>query len=299
MKKFLITGGCGFVGSHMAEKLVNDGHDVTIIDDLTTGKKENIQSISDKVKLFHGDIRNVDLMKECIKNQDGVFHFAAKASVPESFQNPEEYYDVNVRGTQNVFQKAMEEGIKVVYASSSSVYGNQNKMPIKENFPFNPINPYAKTKVDCEKLASTFAQKKLQVIGMRFFNIFGERQSMNYAGVITLFLDRIRKNLPPKINGDGSQIRDFVFVKDIVEANYMAMESNVSHEFFNVGTGYSTSILELANTVIEISKLDISPEFSEPLQGDIKESIADVELITKKIGWNPKVFLKEWLMTKI
>ncbi len=299
MKKFLITGGCGFVGSHMAEKLVENGDSVTIIDDFTTGKKENISKILNKVELIHGDIRDVDVIKKIIKNKDGVFHFAAKASVPESFQKPEEYHDVNVKGTQNIFQNAFEQGIKVVYASSSSVYGNQSIMPIKENFPYNPINPYAKTKVDCEKLALEYAQKKLEVIGMRFFNIFGERQSINYAGVITLFLDRIKKNLPPKINGNGTQIRDFIFVKDIVDANYKAMQSDVSHEFFNVGTGNETSILQLAKMVIEISKLDSSPEFGESLPGDIEKSIADVVLIKEKIGWESKVSLKEWLMTKI
>jgi len=287
------------VGSHMAEKLVEKGYSITIIDNLTTGKKENISKILDKVELIQGDIRDDEIVKKNIKDKDGIFHFAAKASVPESFQNPEEYYNVNVKGTENIFQNALQQGIKVVYASSSSVYGNQSKMPIKENSPFNPINPYAKTKVDCEKLAIEYAQKKLEVIGMRFFNIFGERQSINYAGVITLFLDRIKKNLPPKINGDGSQIRDFIFVNDIVDANLMAMQSNVSHEFFNVGTGNQISILKLAEMVIEISKLDISPEFCEPLTGDIEESIADIGLINEKLGWESKVSLKEWLVTKI
>ena len=299
MKNFLITGGCGFVGSHMTEKLVNEGHSVTIIDDLTTGKKENIADLLDKVELIHGDIRDFDLVKNCTKNKDGIFHFAAKASVLESFHNPAEYFDVNVKGTKNIFQNALEEGIKVVYASSSSVYGNQTKMPIQEDFAYNPINPYAETKVDCEKLAIEYAKKKLEVIGMRFFNIFGERQSMNYAGVITLFLDRIKNKLHPKINGTGSQIRDFIFVKDVVEANFMAMQSDVNHEFFNVGTGQQTSILKLAEMIIEISKLDLSPEFQEGLPGDIKESIANIELIRKKIGWNPKTSLKEWLVTKI
>jgi UDP-glucose 4-epimerase len=299
MKKFLVTGGCGFVGSHMTEKLVENGDSVTIIDDFTTGKKENISKMLDDVELIQGDIRDCDLIKKNMKNKDGVFHFAAKASVPESFQEPDEYYDVNVKGTQNIFQNALEQRIKVVYASSSSVYGNQLIIPIKENASFNPINPYAKTKVDCEKLAVEYAQKKLEVIGMRFFNIFGERQSMNYAGVITLFLDRIKKNLPPKINGNGSQIRDFVFVKDVIDANFMAMHSNVSNGFFNVGTGNQTSILELAEMIIKISKLDVRPKFCEPLKGDIEESIADVELINEKIGWKSKISLKKWLMTKI
>ena len=299
MKKFLITGGAGFVGSHLSEELIKKGESVTILDDLNTGKMSNLEKIKDKVNFVKGDIRDQNLLKEIFKDKDGIFHLAARASVQESFIKPEEYQDVNVKGTENVFKQAKEYGIKVVYASSSSVYGNPIEIPIKEDASQNPINPYAQTKVDKEKLAEEFAQKGLKVIGMRYFNIFGERQSKEYAGVVKLFLERIENKLPPKINGDGLQARDFVYVKDVVNANIMAMESNIDHAFFNVGTNSNISVLELANTMIKAKKLDIEPIFGPPLEGDVKITIADINLIKKSLNWNPTITIQEWLKQKI
>jgi len=299
MKNFLITGGAGFVGSHLAEELIKRGYTVTILDDLNTGKINNFEKIKDKINFIKGDIRDRVLLKNICKEKDGIFHQAAITSVQESFIKPEEYQDVNVKGTENIFTQAKEYGIKVVYASSSSVYGNPIELPIKEKSSMNPINPYAQTKVDKEKLAEKFAESGLKVIGMRYFNIFGERQSKEYAGVVNVFLERIQNKLPPKINGDGLQARDFVFVGDVVRANIMAMESNIDHAFFNVGTNTSTSVLELANIIIKAANLDIKPIFGPPLEGDIKMSIADISLIEKSLGWHPTISIQEWLEQKI
>jgi UDP-glucose 4-epimerase len=299
MKKFLITGGAGFVGSHLAEELVKRGDSVTILDDLNTGKILNLESIKEKINFVNGDIRDVDLLKDICKEKDGIFHQAARASVQESFIKSDEYIDVNVKGTENIFKQAIEYETKVVYASSSSVYGNPIKIPIKEDAQLNPINPYAQTKVDKEKLAVEYAQKGLKVIGMRYFNIFGERQSKEYAGVVKLFLECIQDKLPPKINGDGLQARDFVFVGDVVNANIMAMESDVDHAFFNVGTNTNISVVELAHVMIKAANLDIKPIFSAALKGDVKITIADINLIKKSLGWHPTITIEEWLKQKI
>ncbi len=299
MKNFLITGGAGFVGSHLAEELIKKGNLVTILDDLNTGKMSNLEKIKDKIKFVQGDIRDKNTLKEIMKGKDGVFHQAARASVQESFEKPEEYHDVNVNGTENIFAQAKEYGIKVVYASSSSIYGNPIELPIKENASKNPINPYAETKVEKEKLAEKYAKMGLNVIGMRYFNIFGERQSKEYAGVVKLFLENIQNKIPPKINGDGSQARDFVYVGDVVKANIMAMESNVDHEFFNVGTNSNISVLELANIMIKASNLSIEPIFGPSLEGDVKITIADISLIEKLLEWHPTITIQEWLQEKI
>ena len=299
MKNFLITGGAGFVGSHLAEQLIKNGHCVTILDDLNTGNIKNLEKIKEKINFVEGDVRDKLLLQEICKKKDGIFHLAARASVQESFIKFEEYQDVNVNGTENIFRQAHEYGIKVVYASSSSVYGNPTELPIKENSSMNPINPYAQTKVDKENLATEYAKKGLQVIGMRYFNIFGERQSKEYAGVIKLFLECIQNKLPPKINGDGTQARDFVFVGDVVNANILAMESDIDHAFFNVGTNTQISILEIAQLMITSANLDLKPIFGPELKGDVNLTIANIDLIKKSLNWNSTITIQEWLKQKI
>jgi len=295
MKNFLITGGAGFVGSHLAEELIRKGNSVTILDDLNTGKMTNLEKIKDKINFIKGDVRDHILLKDICRDKDGIFHQAARASVQESFIKPEEYQDVNVKGTKNIFTQAKEYGIKVVYASSSSVYGNPEELPIKEDSPKNPINPYAQTKLDKEKLAIKFAREGLKVIGLRYLNIFGEGQSKEYAGVIKLFLERIQQKLPPKINGDGLQARDFVYVGDVVTANILSMESDINHTFFNVGTGTKISILEIAKIMIKYSGLNLEPIFGPPLKGDVNITLADISHIQNKLNWKPTIFLEEWL----
>ena len=189
--------------------------------------------------------------------------------------------------------------MKVVYASSSSIYGNPTELPIKENAVKNPINPYAKTKVDKEDLAEKYGKLGVSVIGLRYFNVYGERQSSNYAGVIKKFIENIQNNKPPKINGDGSQERDFVHVEDVVRANVMAMESDVKHVFINIGTGTSVSVLELANIMLNSSGLSIKPIYGPVLDGDVNATRADISLARNLLNWEPKIKLNEWLNNKL
>jgi UDP-glucose 4-epimerase len=299
MKKFLVTGGAGFIGSHLVKKLVESNCQITVLDDLNTGKKSNIENLFEKINFVHGDIRDKDLVDKLSKEQDGIFHLAARASVQESFEKPKEYHDVNVVGTENIFDVGKKYGLKVVFSSSSSVYGNPESIPIKEDSSKNPINPYAVTKLEKEKLATKFSLDGLKVIGLRYLNVFGEGQSSQYAGVIKLFLERIEKKLPPKINGDGSQSRDFVFVNDVVNANILAMKSDVKYGFFNVGSGTTISVIDIAKLMLKISKLDLQPIFNPPLPGDVKITLADITEIKKQLGWQPSVFLEDWLKQKI
>ena len=296
--KILVTGGAGFIGSHIAEYLVQRGDDVTVLDNLITGSKENLTKISDKINFVNGDIRDHKLLEKLVSDTTGVFHEAALASVQQSFSMKDEYIDVNVAGTENIFKLAKEYGFKIVYASSSSVYGNPKKIPVKEDDERKPINPYAKTKLDGEDLAKKYSEIGVKVIGLRYFNVFGKRQSKEYAGVIKLFLQRIQQKKSPKINGDGLQTRDFVHIDDVVKANVLAMDSDINHRFLNVGSGLSTSVLDLANLIIEASGLSLESIHGPELSGDVRATQADIKLIRKLLNWEPKMKLDDWL-TKI
>ncbi len=293
--KILVTGGAGFIGSHIVEYLVQRGNNVIVLDNLSNGKMQNMSKVSDDINFVNGDVRDYNLVEQLVKDVDGVFHEAALVSVPESFKMQNEYFDVNVNGTENILKLAKEYGFKIVYASSSSVYGNPKSVPIKEDDDRNPLNPYAKTKLEDELLAEKYSEMGVHVIGLRYFNIFGRRQSKEYAGVIKLFLKKIQQNKSPIINGDGSQTRDFVYVEDVVKANILAMDSNIKYKFLNVGTGFSISILDLANACIEASGLSLKPVHGPQLPGDILDSKADLELIKKSLGWKPKTKLEDWL----
>ncbi len=293
--KILVTGGAGFIGSHIAEYLIQHGDDVTILDNLNTGKLDNLVKINDKINFVNGDIRDYKVLEKLVNDTDGVFHEAALASVQQSFSMKDEYFDVNVTGTENILKLAKEYGFKIVYASSSSVYGNPTKIPIKEDDDRKPINPYAQTKLDSEYLAKKYSESGVSVVGLRYFNVFGHRQSNEYAGVIKLFLEKIKQEIPPKINGDGLQTRDFVHIGDVVRANILAMESNTKDGFFNVGTGHSISILDLANLVISASGLSLEPIHGQELSGDVRATQADTALIRKLLKWEPKMRLDYWL----
>jgi len=293
--KYVVTGGAGFIGSHITKKIVERGDVVTVIDNMNTGKKKNLESVIDKINFVKGDILDMDLLEDITKDADGVFHQAALASVQDSFDEPDKYHNVNVNGTENILKLSKKYGFKVVYASSSSVYGNPIRIPIKESDGKNPINPYAETKLKKEELAIKYSKMGVSVIGLRYFNVFGKGQSKEYAGVLKLFLECIRDKLPPKINGDGTQFRDFVHVSDVVDANIMSMNSNITHEFFNVGTNTTITILDLAKTIIECSGLNIEPIFGPALDGDVHQTKANIDLIKKKIGWEPSVMLVDWV----
>ena len=293
--RYVVTGGAGFIGSHITEKLVERSDIVTVIDNMNTGKEKNLESVKGKINFIKADILDVDLLEDVTKDVDGVFHQAALASVQDSFDKPDEYHNVNVNGTKNILKLSKKYGFKVVYASSSSVYGNPTRIPIKESDEKNPINPYAETKLKKEELAIRYSEMGVKVIGLRYFNVFGKGQSKEYAGVLKLFLERIRDELSPKINGDGTQFRDFVHVSDVVNANIMSMDSDVAYGFFNVGTNTSITILDVAKTIIEYSGLDIEPTFGPALNGDVHGTVANIDLIKKEIGWKPTIMLVDWI----
>ncbi len=283
----------------LSEVIVQRGDSVTVVDNLNTGKIENLKSVFKKINFAQIDIRDFKVLKNLMENIDGIFHQAAMASVQDSFRIPEKFHDVNVNGTENIFKIAKEFGIKVVYASSSSVYGDTSILPTTESDEKRPINPYAKTKLEKDKLAEQYAKNGLKVIGLRYFNVFGPRQSKEYAGVIKLFLERIQQGLPPLVNGDGLQIRDFVYVDDVVNANILSMESDIDFEFFNIGTGTTISILDLANIIIKFSGLKIKPIHRPALPGDVRATQADITKVKTMLKWRPTTSIQDWLKSAV
>jgi len=293
--KFVVTGGAGFIGSYLVKLLIANNHQVSVIDNLHTGKMENLTMVKNKINFYKMDIREKEKMHEIIKSTDGIFHQAALTAVPESFKIPEEYNAVNVIGTKNIFEIAKNEDIKVVYASSSSIYGNVNQVPINEESERSPINPYGKTKLEDEYLAEQFSNHGSKIIGLRYFNVFGIGQTSSYAGVITKFMNALSTNKQPIIYGDGTQIRDFVYVEDVAKANLAAMMSKTEYGFFNVGTGKVISIKDLAKIMIKLYKLQLVPKYSNPLPGDVDKSQADLEKMKNTIGWKYETELEDGL----
>ena len=291
--KFIVTGGAGFIGNNIVRQLLKQNHTPIVIDNLYRGNIENISSLD--VEFHKIDIRDFNQLRDILKNSDGIFHEAALTDVQESFTRQQEYIDVNVKGTENIFKIAKEFDLKVVYASSSSVYGNPKKNPIVENSERNPINPYGKTKLEDEFLAEKYSKDKVSIIGLRYFNVYGKGQTDSYAGVITKFINRLKQGKSPIIFGSGTQLRDFIFVEDVALANIAAMQSNVKKGFFNIGTGITTSIQQLAKIMIELSSLKLEPQYEKTLDGDVQSSQADTSLTESMLKWRYSVGLKEGL----
>jgi UDP-glucose 4-epimerase len=291
----IVTGGAGFIGSHLTKYLIKKGHTVSVIDSLRRGNFDNLREIKDQIDFQEIDILDYEKMKNVVKNADGIFHQAALGSVPQSFKEPEEYHRVNAIGTENVLKLAKEFGFKVVYASSSSVYGNQDKFPIKEDADKKPLNPYGQSKLESEQFAKKYADVGVKVIGLRYFNVFGIGQNPNYAGVVPKFIERLVLHKPPIIYGDGNQLRNFTFVDDVVEANVLAFENKIEHAFMNIATGVMTSVKELASIMIRLSGLSIEPTYEQAREGDIEKSQADISLAKNLINWVPKTTLEEGL----
>ena len=291
--KFIVTGGVGFIGNNIVRQLIKQNHTPIVIDSLYRGNIENISSLD--VEFHRVDIRDFNQLREILKNSDGIFHEAALTDVQESFTKQQEYIDVNVKGTENIFRIAKEFDLKVVYASSSSVYGNPKRIPISENSERNPINPYGKTKLEDEFLAEKYSKDKVSIIGLRYFNVYGKGQTGSYAGVITKFINRLKQGKSPVIFGSGTQLRDFIFVEDVALANIAAMQSNVENGFFNIGTGITTSVQQIAKIMIEISGLKLEPQYEKALDGDVQSSQADTSLTESMLKWKYSVELREGL----
>src|SRR5665647_619255 len=301
MTRVLVTGGAGFIGGHLVDRLVDEGYDVRVIDSLYSGKLENIERPikSGKVDFVKGDIRDASLVKKSLVGVEAVFHLAALISVPFSVSNPELTLDVNLAGTLNLLNACSEKNVgKFIFVSSCAVFGDTKILPVNENASTNPISPYAESKLLAERDCLSFQQKGfLQSVVLRFFNVYGPRQGMNdYSGVITRFINRAKQKQSLTIYGDGSQTRDFVNVHDIVQALYACMKNNSANgEVFNIGSGKPTSITELAKTVLELTGQDLEIRYELAREGDIKDSYADISKAKRLLNYEPKVTLKEGL----
>jgi UDP-glucose 4-epimerase len=293
--KFVVTGGAGFIGSYIVKHLVDNGYQVIVIDNLFRGNRGNLAGYEDKIGFHNLDIQNFEELRKLVKDSDGIFHQAALTSVSESFIQKDKYQNVNVNGTENIFKLGKEFGIKIVYASSSSVYGNPKSIPIKENASRNPINPYGRTKLEDEILAEQYSKLGVKIIGLRYFNVYGIGQTNDYAGVITKFYEAIKADSPPIIFGAGTQVRDFISVEDVAKANLLSMQSNTDFAFLNIGTGIATSINDLANLMIKLSGKSLVPIHSKLPEGDVKESQADVHLAKQLINWMFETNLEDGL----
>jgi len=298
-RKVVVTGGAGFIGSHLAEELVNRGYHVVILDDLSTGKRENIEALlkGEDVKFIQGSITDLRLLQGLFQNVDYVFHQAAIPSVPRSIENPTTSHEANITGTLNVLLAARDNGVgKVIYASSCAIYGNTQTLPIREDAPPHPLSPYAVTKLAGEYYCQVFHQVYgLPTVCLRYFNVYGPRQDPDsqYAAVIPRFISRALKGEPPIIYGDGEQTRDFTFVKDVVEANILMAESEATG-IFNFASGESVSINRLAEVIIEFSGNALGPTHEAPRPGDIRHSLADISR-AKSFGYGLKWSLEEGL----
>ena len=297
MAKYLITGGAGFIGSHIADKLVELGHEVVIFDDFSAGKMENLKAIENKIKVIKGDVRDLQQVRTATENIDFIAHHAAQISVPKSMTNPQETLDINTLGTLNVLIAAQENGVKkITFASSSAVYGDTKNIPTDEEESLSPLSPYAVSKALSEYYCETFASLyKMDIVIFRYFNVFGPRQapSSPYSGVISKFISRVRTGEPLEIYGDGEQTRDFVPVEKVVEANITALGSDLKgSNIFNIGSGKTISIKRLAETISQ-SKSGI--RFLEARQGDIMHSCANANKVQKRFGLDLSYDLAEKL----
>lgn len=292
--KILITGGCGFIGSNLAEEL-STKHEVVIIDDLSTGREMNIEYLG--VELVRGSITDPDLLKKNFRDVDYVFHQAALPSVQRSIEDPMRTNEVNVRGTLNVLIAARDAGVKkVIYASSSSVYGDTPELPKKEDMKPDPKSPYAVTKLTGEYYCGIFNEiYGLETVSLRYFNVYGPRQdpSSDYAAVIPNFVNRVLDGKPPIVHGDGEQTRDFTFVRDVVQANILAMETDAAG-VFNVATGKRISVNDLADMIMEITGKHEDCVHEEPRAGDVRHSLGDISLAAG-FGYAPQYGMEEGL----
>jgi UDP-glucose 4-epimerase len=299
-KTYLITGGAGFIGSHIAERLVRDGHNVRVLDDLSSGHQANLASMRDSVEFIEGDIRNTQVVNEAVKGAYVVFHEAALGSVPRSVADPVTTHQVNITGTLNVFLASRDAGVRrVVYASSSSVYGETPVLPKREDMSPQPLSPYALSKLAGEHYASVFKHVyNFEIVSLRYFNIFGPRQDpeSQYAAVIPRFITALLNEKAPVVYGDGLQSRDFTFVDNVVNANLLAAEADgIAGEAFNVACGGRYTLLDLLSKTKEILGSDIKPVHEAARAGDVRDSQASIEAAQKAFGYRVSVDFAEGL----
>lgn len=304
ISRALVTGGTGFIGSHLVDELAAIGCRVTVLDNLSTGHRHNIDHLGDRIDFVEGDIRDDGLLNRVVKGCDVVFHQAAVVSVSQSVQDPSHSCEVNDLGTVRVLDASRRNGVRrVVMASSSAVYGDDPRMPKTEDMAPKPLSPYAVQKLAGEFYASVFAGLYgLETVCLRYFNVFGPRQdpSSPYSGVISIFMKKATAGEAPTIYGDGLQSRDFIYVKDVVRANLLAAtEAAAAGGVFNVGTGEIIRILDLWKMIGGLSKVQIDPLFDPPRAGDIRESVSDIGRIRQALGFRPQMALRQGLVNTL
>ncbi len=302
MAKYLVTGGAGFIGSHLAETLAKQGHNVTVVDNLFDGKRENLSSVMDSIEFIEGDIRDKQVMGRACKGADFILHQAARRSVPASLKDPFEYNDVNINGTLNILEAARRNDVRrVLLASSSSVYGDVKEFPEKESFRPDPRSPYALTKLAGEHYLSIYWKLYgLETVSLRYFNVFGPRQDPNsqYAVVMPLFIKAVSEGNQPKIFGDGEQSRDFTYIANVVEGNLKACaapKEKAAGEVFNIADGNSISVNEIAGKIIEMLGKEIKPVHAEERPGDVMKTQADNTKAKKLLGYKGDVSFDDGL----
>lgn len=294
MAKYLVTGGAGFIGSNIVEELLQQGESVRVLDNFSTGRRENIQPFLGDIDLIEGDIRSLSTVYRAVDGIDFVMHQAALPSVPRSIGDPVTTNEVNITGTLNVLIAARDRSVKrVVFASSSSVYGNDPRQPKHEDMRPRPMSPYAISKLAGEVYCSVFNQLYgLETVILRYFNIFGPRQdpTSQYSAVIPIFIELMLKNKQPTVYGDGKQTRDFTFVKNIVSANIKACNTEKLPEesIFNCACGEQNSLQDLVSYLNQIMNLDITPKFAEPRPGDVRDSFADISRAVHFLQYEPQ-----------
>ncbi len=297
---YLVTGGAGFIGSHICERLVREGHSVRVLDNFVSGREENLDEFRGEIELIRGDVRDPQTLREAMKDVYAVFHQAALGSVPRSVADPVTTHESNLTGTLNILIAARDAGARrVVYASSSSVYGETAELPKHEEMMPQPLSPYAVSKLAGEHYISIFKQcYGFEAVALRYFNIFGPRQDpqSQYAAVIPRFITALLEGRRPVIYGDGMQSRDFTYVENVVEANLLASEAEqVAGQSFNVACGGRYTLIDLLDRMKKIIESEIEPEHTPPLKGDIRDSQASIERAESRLGYRVKVDFDEGL----
>jgi len=295
MARCLITGGAGFIGSHIVEALQRMDHEVAVLDDFSEGSLNNLKHLEGKVHFIKGSITDKEAVDKAVKGCEFIFHEAALVSVAESVKDPEKTMLVNVEGSRNVLEAALKNGAKkVILASSAAVYGN-SAPPLAETADKNPLSPYGKSKLEMEKLALEYGEKGLGTVCLRYFNVYGPRQSSGspYSGVISQFMDALLAGRPAVIYGDGGQTRDFIYVKDVVRANILAMQKGKG--CINIATGKQSTLNELLSVLADLVGTAPRKENRTEREGDIKHSYADVSKAKELLGFEPEYSLEEGL----
>jgi len=299
-----VTGGAGFIGSNLASALLEGGHTVALVDDFSTGRRENLCAIESEITLFEGDVRDGKLLSRAFEGAEVVFHQAALPSVARSVESPRASHGVNAGGTLEVLLSAREAGVRrVVYASSSSIYGDAPELLKRETMAPAPLSPYAVSKLAGEYYCRIFPELYgLETVALRYFNVFGPRQDpeSEYAAVVPLFITRILTGRQVAIHGDGEQSRDFTYIGNVVEANILAAGAEgASGEVFNVGVASAHTVNDLFETICRITGIEAAPEHTGPRPGDVRHSLADIEKARRILGYEPRFGLDEGLEATI